>query len=451
MTETNIFQVLKNILTKRNYFIIFSIFIFLNIFFMFYSVFRFTNINNTNLLLYSIGKLSGLIGFLFLSMLIFSGDTARYFDRFFGINNIILFQRKFSLVTFSFVLLHPIFFIISSKSALPYIIPNFSLIPLAVGIISLYFLIIIMISSYLYKRISYRIWQYIHILTYLLFFFSLYHAIKIGSDYSYFPIKVVYFILAILIIIGIVYRTHYKIKQLSDKFYVREIRKETEDAFTLILETNNKFTFKPGQFCFLRINKKGIYARHPFTISSLPEEKYLSFTIKLKGRFTKEAFNLKSGEEIFIDGPFGIFTLDKADKNKELVFIAGGVGITPFFSIIKSNLNSDIKRDITLFYCTKTLENMIFRRELDNIKENWFKKIYVLSRDECSGYEKGRINKEIIIKNLGDVSNCTFFICGPEEMNKCVVKELAELGVKKQDIIIESFFGEMRLIRTNYS
>src|SRR3989344_1417033 len=412
------------------------IFIFLLIF-IFYSVFKSINFDNLSLdiLFYTGGKLAGLLGFLFLSILIFSGETARFFDRFFGIDKIIKFQRKFSLVTSLFIILHPIFFIISSSSILPYIIPDFSVIPLSLGIISLYFFIIIMLSSILYKRISYKTWQYIHILIYILFFFSLYHAIKIGSDYNYLPIKIIFFTFAMLIIIGIVYRTNYKIKQLSNKFLVKEIKKETEDTFTMVLEAKNNFLFKAGQFCFLRINKNRLYARHPFTISSSHNEKDLSFTIKLKGRFTQEALNLKKGEEVIVEGPFGIFTLDKAEE-KDIVFIAGGIGITPFMSMIKSNLHSNIKRNITLFYCSKTIKGTIFKKELDNIEENWLNKVYIVSKDECQGNvkEKGIISKELIKKYTDNIDNSVFYICGPEQMKKYVIKELKKLGIKKENI-----------------
>lgn len=299
-----------------------------------------------------------------------------------------------------------------------------------------------MTASILYKRISYTIWQYLHILTYLLFFFSLYHAVKTGSDYNFLPIKLIYLIALVLILIGIFYRTHYKIKQrASEKFYLKEIKKETDDTFTIALETKNKFLFRPGQFCFLRLNKKGIYARHPFTISSSPDKKDLEFTIKLKGRFTQEALNLKKGDEVIVDGPFGIFTLDKAEE-KDIIFIAGGVGITPFYSMIKSQIKSNTKKDILLFYCSRTIKGTIFKKELDNIKEDWLKKVYILSEDECEGHEKekGIISKSIIAKYTKDINNSIFFICGPEKMKDCAIKELKELGVKRDNIVIEDFF-----------
>ena len=89
-------------------------------------------------LMYEIGKWAGVIGFSLLSSLIFSGDTARYWDKYLGLDRIIKFQRKFSYFVATFVILHPLFFIISKKTVLDFIIPNFSYLPLALGIISFY-------------------------------------------------------------------------------------------------------------------------------------------------------------------------------------------------------------------------------------------------------------------------------------------------------------------------
>jgi len=416
-----------------------GIFLVLALFFIFYIIF----FKNPGLsFFHSLGKLAGLLGFLFLSFLIFSGETARFFDRFFGINKIILFQRKFSLITAFFVIFHPVFFLFSDGKFLNYFVPNFAMLSLALGIISFYIFIIVLVSSILYKKISYHVWQYIHILVYLLFFFSLYHAINIGSDSNFFVIKLIYYLSLISIVVGIIYRTSYKIKEHSNIFSVKEIKKETEDAFTLVVNCDKPFLFKPGQFCFLRLNKPKIYARHPFTISSSPNKKELCFTMKIYGKFAKEILNLKKEERIFIDGPFGIFTFEDAidSPEKNIVFIAGGVGITPFFNMINSNKKE--KKKITLFYCSKKIKGIIFKKELDKIKDNWLKKIYIVSQNECSGSvnEKGHINKELIKKYLPEINNSIFFICGPEGMKKSIVDELNAIGVKSKDIITEDFF-----------
>ncbi|KKQ68636.1 MAG: hypothetical protein A3F95_02185 [Candidatus Nealsonbacteria bacterium RIFCSPLOWO2_12_FULL_39_31] len=421
-------------------FLIFSFFIFIR------SIFGFDNLQNLNFnsILYLLGKLAGLVGFLFLSLLIFSGDTARFFDKFFGMDKIIKFQRKFALFTIIFVLAHPIFFALSSKSILPYIMPDFSVIPLALGTISLYIFIIVMIASKIYKRISYNIWQYIHLLTYFLFFFSLYHAVNWGSDYRLMPVKIIYGITLMFLLVGIIYRTFYKIKQkYAGKFYVQEIKTETKDTFTLVLKSEKAFSFKAGQFCFLRLNKDKLYTRNPFTISSSPKEATMCFTVKLEGRFTKTLSELKKGEEVIIDGPFGIFTIE--DEQKNLVFIAGGVGITPFMSMIKDKTIADNQiQNIILLYGSRTKEEIICKEWLDSIKKDWFKKAYVLSNNHSfSGiykYETGHINKEIIKKYVENIDNSMFYICGPEIMKNNLKKILNKLGVNKQNIMIEDFF-----------
>lgn len=409
------------------------------------AIFNLDNFQNLKIaeIFYLLGKLAGLTGFLFLALLIFSGDTARFFDRFFGLSKIIKFQRKFSLLTMIFILAHPVFFILSAKSILPYVIPDFSIIPLALGTISFYIFIIVMIASKMYKRISYASWQFIHLLTYLLFFFSSYHAYNWGFESGNLFIRVIYFVLFIAIISGVIYRTNYKIKRrLAGKFYVQEVKYETKDIFTLKLKPEKKFFFRAGQFCFLRLAKDKLYARHPFTIASSPPEDEICFTVKLEGKFTKALAGLKSGEEVIIEGPFGIFTPE--DRAKDLVFMAGGVGITPFMSIIRDRLLENKTQNIILLYGVKTRADIIYRQELDKIKKNWFKKAYVLSRDYAffkqPWYEAGHISQEIIKKHVNNLNNSLFYVCGPEAMKNSLKKVLKSLGVNKRNIMIEDFF-----------
>lgn len=395
---------------------------------------------SVSLLFYYIGKLAGLIGLLFLSILIISGDTARYFDRFFGMDKIIKFQRKFSLIATIFVISHPFFFMLSSGTYLNYLIPNLAVLPLALGIISLYIYMLIIVSSVLYKRISYCAWQYIHLLTYILFFFSLYHAFKTGSDMGNKFIQLIFGILLLGAIVGGIYRIDYKLKNKQFKCHVREIKWGTPDVFTLKLNTNRKLNFKPGQFCFLRINKDKLHARHPFTISSSPNEYTLDFTMKMTGRFTKIASQLNEGEEVIVDGPFGIFTIE--DERKDLVFIAGGIGITPFISMIKGSLHLKKQRNITLIYSSKIKKEIMFKKELDELKEEWLKKVYVLSREEKTelGYEYGRITREIVTKHIISANDSLFYVCGPESFKDEMVMILRHLGAKKSNIKVESFF-----------
>lgn len=389
-------------------------------------------------LFYEIGKICGITGFFLLSFLIFSGDTARFWNRFVGLDKIIKFQRKFSYFVAFFVICHPIFFILANGFNINFIIPNFAYAPLTIGVLSMYIFIGIMIASKLYKMISYRTWQYIHILTYVLFFFAMFHAYNAGSNSE--ELTVPYSIALVAIFIGIVYRTQYKVRaRKTSKFKVKDIRSETHDTFTITVDGHKDFI--AGQFCFLRLNKNKLYARHPFTISSTPDED-MTFTIKLAGRFTQTAKELKPGDEILIDGPFGNF-IPKSEK--DLVFIAGGVGITPFISILKDRTKNNINQNITLIYGSRTEADIIFKKEIDAISTPWFKKVYLLSLIEDGitipvDCEKGFICDDVLKRYVKDVENSLYYICGPEIMKDNAKKLLKEKGVPGGQVFVEDFF-----------
>ena len=304
----------------------------------------------------------------------------------------------------------------------------------------------------MYKIISYNVWHYIHILIYVLFMFVLYHAINNGSDAGSIFLRVLYLTAFVLFVIGIILRTSYKIKQRKNRFVVQDVKWNTKNTFTVTIKPSKEFYFKAGQFCFLRLNKDNLYARHPFTISSSPDEEVLRFTIKQSGRFTEATSRLKKGEEVKIEGPFGRFTIE--DNSKNLVFIAGGVGITPFMSILneifnrKNNLQDNKnKHKMILLYGSKTKQDIIFKEEIDKIKNKCFSKVYVLSRNKNQkekGYWLGYINEEIIkkyAKKQGiELKDALFYICGPEPMKQSINQILSQLGVDNSSIFIEDFF-----------
>lgn len=392
-------------------------------------------------ILYLIGQWSGFLALVSLAFLIFSGDTARFTDRFFGLDRIIKFQRKFSFLSFSFLFLHPILFILSGQSFANYFIPAFYTLPLAFGTLAFYVFIAVMLFSYFYKRISYKAWQYIHVLTYFLFFAALYHAFFWGSHSDELFFIISYIILIVAVILGAVYRTLYKIRE--KHFGIGEVisvKWESDDVFTVSIRTKKALNFRAGQFCFLRLSGHKLYARHPFTISSAPQDNDLSFTVKNTGRFTAVLSSLKEGDKINIDGPFGRF-VERAGR-EELVFIAGGVGITPFHSLIRDLLKKNSKVKIVLIYCVKKEKDLVFRTEFDALKSNRFNSTYVLSREDnnCQGVCHGLLSEEIVKTSLSGMKAPLFYICGPVPLKQKAQEIIKSLGFSKKDIIVEDFF-----------
>ena len=388
-----------------------------------------------------LGRLSGIIALISLALLIFSGDTARFFDRFFGMDRIIKFQRQFSIFVASFVFLHPILFILADSSILYFLIPRFYVLPLAFGVFAFYIFIGVMLSSYFYKRISYRVWQYIHIITYLLLFSVLYHAFFWGTNADKISFQLVYLFIICFVLVGAMYRLIYKMQlKKRPKFFVENIIKDTKDTFSIKLRSTEKLKFVAGQFCFLRLNKEGLYARHPFTISSAPHEESLMFTVKNTGRFTQALLEMKENEELLVDGPFGRFT--KRENTGDFIFIAGGVGITPFRSMAMDYIENNRSGKVVLLYAAKKEANLIFKEEFNSLQSDNFQAYYVLSAEE-KNYDNflfGRIDKKIIEEMIKKTANPTFYICGPEPLKKTVISILEELKVEKERIIFEDFF-----------
>ncbi len=200
--------------------------------------------------------------------------------------------------------------------------------------------------------------------------------------------------------------------------------------------------FEPGQYFFVTIKNKDIKYRHHFSFSNSPTEKsYLEFTTKLRDSDFKNALRrLKKGDKVVIKGPIGDFTLDKnIDK---IGMITGGIGVTPLRSICKYCTDTQLRNDIILLYGNHREEDIAFRddfSEMQNLNSN-LKIVHALSEpsESWNGY-KGRINLELIKKEIQDYLKRFFYLSGPPGMVKAMDELLLKLKVPKKQIKKELF------------
>ena len=216
---------------------------------------------------------------------------------------------------------------------------------------------------------------------------------------------------------------------------IESIDKITHDVLKIVTEKPKKFVFTPGQATGITINKNGWKdMKNPFTFTSLPEDNFLEFTIKIypshKG-MTNELLHLKISDELIIHEVFGAISY-----KGEGVFIAGGAGVTPFISIFR---DLESKKEIgnnTLIFANKTKNDIILEDEFKKLLGNNF--INILSDEKVEGYANGQITKDFIQANSGGM-NKPFYLCGPPPMMKAIEKQLAELHVDKKLIVKEAF------------
>jgi predicted ferric reductase len=210
---------------------------------------------------------------------------------------------------------------------------------------------------------------------------------------------------------------------------------ETKDTNSILIKKPDNFNYKSGQFCFISFYKKGMKKPHPFTISSSADEKHLMFTIKSQGKFTSKINTIEKGVKIKIDGPYGRLFY----KRRKAIFIAGGVGITPFRSILGDSTNNIEENDAVLIYGNRTKDDIIFYNWLCNKeKESGIKVVNILSNEKKEGFKHGFVNDEIFAEAC-DFSE-DFYICGPPIMVKNILKILKRKKVHGKRIYQEKFF-----------
>ncbi|HZK44498.1 MAG TPA: 2Fe-2S iron-sulfur cluster-binding protein [Syntrophomonadaceae bacterium] len=224
---------------------------------------------------------------------------------------------------------------------------------------------------------------------------------------------------------------------------VTEIINETSKAKTLRFVSADSYLppFQAGQYINLFVDINGVRTSRPYSISSSPTQTaYYDITIgRIAEGFVSDYLldEVKLGDIIEASSPTGSFYYNPLFHGQDLVFIAGGTGITPFMSMIKEVIDKGENRNIHLFYGSNSLDEAIFHQELLNksAKNESFKYDLVIS-DFSSDYEglKGLIDGKLLKEILGDLEDKTFYICGPSAMYEFCVPELTSLGIPRRKI-----------------
>jgi ferredoxin-NADP reductase len=223
-------------------------------------------------------------------------------------------------------------------------------------------------------------------------------------------------------------------------YQVAQVVQETHDTWSLHFE-GRRIDYQPGQFLMVWLIRNGrVSEPHPFTISSSPTKDRLSISVKSVGDFTSTIRDTKPTDRAYIDAPYGAFSFLNHDA-QNLVFIAGGIGITPFMSMLRYMADKGLDRTVLLIWGNKAERDIAFRDELDNMvaEMSSLRVEHVMSGQDDWPGEKGYVDAALLSKHLQDVENPQVFVCGPPVMMAKVIAALRELGVPKQRIHYERF------------
>ena len=371
----------------------------------------------------------------------------------FGLDILLRFHKYMALAAAVLLLLHPVL-LAAGSGKLDLLISLDQPWYIWVGKVAL-LLVLVNIGLSLYQQklhLKFEKWRLGHdIIGPVIIAFAFIHSITVGKDLQQ-PFMqglwIVFFVSALLVFVW--HRILRPRKLQKDPWEVLDVQPETDDVWTVKLKPpqgQTVFEYLPGQFQFITFfrGRNLPEEEHHWTLSSSPAEKqYVTSTIKALGDFTATIKETRPGDTATVHAPFGRFSYALHPDETDLVFLTGGIGITPLMSMLRHMRDVQAPHSVVLLYGNPNTEQAVFHREIKEIEAGSYPKLKVVDvlsePDENWNGERGYIEREKIVRHCGkDLSGKTFYVCGPQPMIAAVISALDELAVSHRQIRVEIF------------
>jgi predicted ferric reductase len=388
----------------------------------------------------SLGKASALVGLAAYSLMPVLSMRHHILERTFGgLDVLYRLHAQSGKVSFFFIVAHPVFLAAGGLLGGAGILTvwNWTSPMIIAGIFALECLIVLTALT-IYAHIRHQQWIAIHRLFGWLLPILFIHALLARGQIVQNRALFVYMaVLGSLGFMAFLYRSvggHFFVKRY--RYAVAEVNKLTPTITELVLKPLGiPINYTPGQFAYVSMDSSVVdNEAHPYSFTTANNGPYVRFTIKELGDDTAHVKQLNPGTKAYLEGPYGNFSLHNT-KRMNQVWIAGGVGITPFLSMARS-LSRRSKYKIKLFYAADNLEDAVFLKELLAIRQDIPDKFDITIVDkELSGF----VDIETLRNEIAELGDNDYFICGPPQMMRALKKQLTEHGVDAGRIFSEEF------------
>lgn len=297
-------------------------------------------------------------------------------------------------------------------------------------------LLVISLALTLNRKIPYHRWRSPHKAMGLVYFLVIGHFMTAPSIFfeRFGPSGLMLIAAAVIGVVSYLYSVFGMNKRTALEYTIEQINALERATEVVLKPVGAALDHKAGQFAFVEVQGKGWDEPHPFTISSAPGEDRLRFTMKVLGDWTRKVREeLQPGASVIVRGPHGRFDTRKAGRKQ--IWLAGGVGLTPFLSSIR-DMTEDDDRDIHLVYAARDIKDAIFLEELkERAAALGNVKLVPLFSDE------GNFARVDIMKTkLTDpLDTYDYFLCGPKPMVNGLIRDLGAEGVTRARIHTEAF------------
>ena len=362
----------------------------------------------------------------------------------FGQDGLLQFHRQIGYLGLAFILVH---FAISAKWD-ELTLTKALHAPLLVwfGMAALFALIALIASSVWRRRLrlSYEAWHVTHtVLALVLVIGALGHVLFVDEYVGSLWKQILWALMSLAFVALIVWVRLIKPRR-ARPWRLDRVTAERGDTTTLTLQppAGMEFRFEPGQFAWFAIGRSPFsLTQHPFSFSSSAESGAVELAVKALGDFTSTVGELEPGTTVYVDGPHGVFSMDR-DEGPGFGFVAGGVGIAGLISMVRTMVDRHDVRPAVLVYANRDWDGVAFREELDRLEERLdLTVVHVLERppDDWTG-ETGYVTADVLQRHLPPgYRRFQFFICGPDPMMDAAEAALSALGVPGERVHTERF------------
>lgn len=343
------------------------------------------------------------------------------------------------------ILLHPLFATLSYGEPLLY-----SFMPLlgtqferhvTLGRIAFVILLLTwVISAFLRKKMAFRPWKYLHYLAYICVPFAFLHVPDVGSNYMHHAVvKAYFFALVLTFVVFTVLRLRGLLNLDKYLYGVAGHTRINDTDYVLNLKplTESHITPRRGQYVYLKLGY--ISEDHPFSVLQYdPNTGNLAIGYRVFGDYTNVMSRLRRGSTVYVGGPHGTFMAEIDESERPIVFLTGGIGITPFVDQI---FHFDGKREQWLFAANRSRETAVLIPEVADELGNHLINVYnTPSAKPGPQEETGYITTEMLKKYLGDdLNRYDFYLCGPPPMMKSMRTLMETTGVPSGQVRFEKF------------
>lgn len=403
-------------------------------------------------LTYQAGRIAALLTFTILCLQILFSGRFKPIERHFGQDVLWRFHRRMALAATVLILFHPV--LLAAGGAGPKLLYSFDL-PwyVLLGRLTGTLLFVNVGVSFFQERLGlgFQGWRRLHdALGVSILALGFMHSWTVKGGFAGTSLAGLWPVLAGGSLLLIVWHRFVRPALAARRPYtVTEARQEVPGVWTLALTppSGRASAFLPGQFHFLTLRRgPGLpKEEHHFTIASSPADlEALRSTIKESGDFTATMGETRPGHTAVVQGPFGRFSYLLHPSWRDLVFVTGGIGITPLMSMLRHMRDTGANLTVTLFYFNRTEADIVFRDELADMEAGKVPKlqvVHVLTRPQgdWSG-ERGHLSDQLFQRHLGrQLKGKLFFLSGPPDLVHKGARLLKRLGVEKTSILTESF------------